>query len=823
MKLRAILLQITFLALLAAVIGGYSHFTSLRDSFLRESEQNAQAQMDRLRAQLATYLLEQLKPVRTLAGLGEITGALDNPQPETLAEANRTLDHFRTTLEVDVCYLMDSEGTTLASSNRDAPDSFVGRNFSFRPYFTEAMEHKAATYMAMGSTSFKRGVYYSYPVGGAPATEGSPASKPNGVVVIKSPLEPIEQKLEQLKDVTALIVDPHGIIFIASDPTLLFKSLSPLGQAEKASIAATRQFGTGPWEWGGITRFEDDTAVDREGVRYLLFEIDVDHFPGWTITLLLPAHYDYWSYIKPLYRQLVLPMMLFILISVLMLYRKASQEVLKRRHAEEALRLKEEQYRTLYFHTPAMLHSIDESRKLVSVSDYWADALGYERDEVIGHRVTEFMTEESRNHAESYVIPAFMRDGVCKDVPYQLKKKNGEIVDVLLSAIAERDSEGNIQRSLSVLVDVTELKRIERSLKNAQEQLQEYSRELEGQVRERTLEVSNLLKYTPALVSLKDINGRYRVVNSRFEEIFDVSAAELRDKTDGELFPPSVAEELIARDREVIEAGHSISNEETIPHQGEPHTYLSVRFPLYDEKGALTGVGSVSTDVTELKQAHEKLRQLSNRIMGSQERERAAISRELHDELGQVLTALKMDAVWLTKRLEGNDEVLGRATAMRDMIDQTIEEVHTIVLRLRPGVLDDLGLIAALEWVTNEFERRTGVPCTFGHDGLPTLDDLASTAVYRITQEALTNVARHSGASRVDVNLQAKGDRLRLTITDDGQGFDQVGEAVRHGIAGIRERASLIGGTIEIRSDEGAGTTVTFTLPLEGFITKDDR
>ncbi len=815
MKLRVIILLLALLALLSALIGGYVHYTSLRNNFLNDVEQRAQSLSAQLGGRLDSYLVEQLKPVRALAGILEIKAAVANPNAETINAANRFLDHFKQALGVDVCYIMDFNGVTLASSNRAEPDSFMGKSFAFRPYFTEAINFLPAIYMALGTTSNRRGIYYSHPI----YEDG--AEHPDGVVVIKAPVEPMEERLAQIENGVALLVDPNGIIFVSSDPSWLNKSLRSLTRAEEERVRGSLQFGKGPWQWTGITTLEEGRAVDRDGVGHLIIEKPVAKFPGWKLTLLFEAQYDYLSFIKPIFsknRSLVVPLLIAIFIAVIVLYKTANIEVVKRRRAEEALRHAEEQFRSLYNKTPAMLHSIDETRALVRVSDHWAEVLGYTREEVLGRRVTEFMTDESRKYAEELVIPTFMETGFCKDVAYQLKKKNGEVVDVLLSAIAERDVEGNIKRSLSVLVDVTELKRVERTLKSAQDMLQNYSRDLERQVRERAQEVSNILKYTPAVVSLKDNEGRYLVVNSRFEELFGVGIEQLRGKTDMEMFPEKVAATLHERDMAVLEAREPISSEETIPKEGQSLTYLSLRFPLFDENGEMTGVGSVSTDVTALKEATEKLRQLSKRIVESQERERAAISRELHDELGQVMTAMKMDAAWLVKHLGGVDaKGAARASAMSDMIDSTIEELRNIVTRLRPGVLDDLGLIAALEWVTTEFERRHDISCTFKHNEVPEVVDAAATAIYRIAQEALTNVARHSDASRAEVMLELHGDEIVLTVEDDGKGADIKGleEAEGFGISGIRERASLIGGTVELNSDVGTGMKLVFRMELD--------
>ena len=139
-----------------------------------------------------------------------------------------------------------------------------------------------------------------------------------------------------------------------------------------------------------------------------------------------------------------------------------------------------------------------------------------------------------------------------------------------------------------------------------------------------------------------------------------------------------------------------------------------------------------------------------------------------------------------------------------------------MALRLRPGVLDDLGLIDALEWYTADFEQRTKITSIFEHSEVPRVKGLVATAAYRITQEALTNVARHAGASNVDVSLSVKNDVLQVTVADSGQGFDpgNLSETEGLGLAGMRERAGLAGGTLTITSKQGEGTTVSLEIPI---------
>ena len=819
MKLRLILLVLSLMAFVFASAGGYFYYTSLQEAAFREAESETIIRLERINKNLSTLLSEYNKPVRILAGMKELQYLLSNPAPVSLSAANRILDHFTDTLQADVCYLMDNMGNTVASSNRNDPDSFVGQNFAFRPYFQMAIRGQAATYLALGTTSGKRGVYFSYPV------YNYGRESPDGIVVIKGSIEMIEREIGFTKDEIVMVTDPNGVIFISNHPEWLYLTAWQISPETASAIANSRQFGSGPWEWVGFEKIEGEYVVDRNGRKYLHHQIEMDNYPGWKVNHLLDMQQITQEAFKPLVvfvRPIVLALFIVMCFSVFMLYRQASLEIRQRKAAEEALRESDARYRSLYHNTPAMLHSINRNGEIVSVSNYWSEMLGYGEQEVIGRNLTDFFTKESKEYAEQVVFPEFFQKGYCKDIPYRIIKKDGQVIDILLSAIGERDEHGDIFRTLAVSIDVTERNRAVEALRVAKEELSKYSKDLERQVSIRTREITNILKYTPDVVYVKDREGRYVLVNSRFEELFGISNERVRGLTDYDIVSEEVADEFRRNDLQVLEKGKSMQVEERVAHNNEFHTYLAVKFPVYDEAGMVNGVCSISTDITAVKKAQDQLRRLSGRILESQEKERTAIARELHDELGQVLTALRLDAVWMQERLKVCDpEIAERALTMCDLIDKTIKDVRSIAIRLRPGVLDDLGLVDALEWLTNDFESRSGITCIFEHDKVPELNDTVSTAAYRICQEAMTNVARYAQAGRVSVILKVENNLLRLSVRDDGRGFDMSGlaESEGVGIAGMRERAMLAGGTLEVMSEKGRGCHVLFLVPLKQEVT----
>ncbi len=219
----------------------------------------------------------------------------------------------------------------------------------------------------------------------------------------------------------------------------------------------------------------------------------------------------------------------------------------------------------------------------------------------------------------------------------------------------------------------------------------------------------------------------------------------------------------------------------------------------------------------QLRRSEDQLRALSGHLRAVQEEERARIAREVHDELGQALTALKFDLAWVGQRLAGEQKGLHtKVQTMTHLVDETVQAVRRIATELRPGLLDHLGLVPALEWQVREFQERTGLTCGFKKNPENLVVDAArATTVFRICQEALTNVARHAQATKVDISLRMAGRKLILEVRDNGRGIseDAVADPQSVGLLGMRERVLSWGGEVQIRGVEGKGTVITVHLP----------
>jgi signal transduction histidine kinase len=215
----------------------------------------------------------------------------------------------------------------------------------------------------------------------------------------------------------------------------------------------------------------------------------------------------------------------------------------------------------------------------------------------------------------------------------------------------------------------------------------------------------------------------------------------------------------------------------------------------------------------QLRESHEQLRALSVYLQDVREEEQIRIAREVHDELGQALTGLKLQLTWLTSRLPKGSKLLrSKARSMATHIDETIQNIRRIATELRPGLLDTAGLLAAIEWQANQFQAQTGIVCEVNTEMKETLwDQDLNTAFFRVFQEALTNVIRHAHANKVEVHLSESNDQVVLAVRDNGRGISeaQIHNTKSIGLLGMRERVALLGGTLQIEGERGRGTVLT--------------
>jgi PAS domain S-box-containing protein len=370
---------------------------------------------------------------------------------------------------------------------------------------------------------------------------------------------------------------------------------------------------------------------------------------------------------------------------------------------------------------------------------------------------------------------------------------------------------------------------------------------------------------TSDIVFVKDEQLRNIIVNKAFLESLGVEEEKVIGKTDFELLPESVAEGCRQTDLKALESGNVVISEEQagekaletrkfrinlgdnkfgiggyirnitkrkraeealLKAHGEMEIRVQERTAMLEEsnRSLLSEITERKKAEEELKRSHKQLHDLSVHLQSIREEERGNIAREIHDELGQVLTALKMDVSWLEGKLSPDQtSLLEKTKSILKMIDATIQTVKKICTELRPAMLDHLGLTAAIEWQVKEFETRTGIKCTISLEPEEIiLDRDLSTAVFRILQEMLTNVARHAKATKVDVSLEDRAGKVVLSVRDNGKGLtkEQIASSESFGLIGMKERAHHFRGEIKISSIRRKGTTITLSIPHQTVLRK---
>lgn len=443
---------------------------------------------------------------------------------------------------------------------------------------------------------------------------------------------------------------------------------------------------------------------------------------------------------------------------------------------------------------------------------------GYTADEMLGQPVSRLIPAD-RPDEEPDILARLQRGERVKHFETVRRCKDGRLVDVSLSCSPIRDGTGRIVGASKIARDVSGRKRAEAVAEQANERLREQAA---------------VLELAPVLV--RDLESRIVLWTRGAERLYGFSKQEALGRVSHELFQTEFPESRAHVDERLRRAGQW---EGTLVHRkcdGERLVVVSQQIVYHDGSGRPVRIMESNTDITERQRAEaelslsqEQLRALAARLHEAREEEGMRIARELHDQLGRCLTMMKMDVGWMERELssgdvtsEGDRALLEKVRGIGQAIDETVHIVRRISAELRPGVLDDLGLAAAIEWQAQDFEKRSGVACVLT---LPEEDLLISrdqaTALFRIFQESLTNVARHAQATKVWVHLGEENGAIVLEVEDDGVGISPSQLAERGslgslGLLGMRERATVFGGTVEIAGAAGQGTTVMARMPVLG-------
>lgn len=479
-------------------------------------------------------------------------------------------------------------------------------------------------------------------------------------------------------------------------------------------------------------------------------------------------------------------------------------DITERKRAEEALRESEEKYRTIVENLNDAMFIHDFEGNILDVNENACRMLGYERNEIVGVSLAKIdekwrqpvNPELERLIQEGHLI--FERENIRKD---------GSVVSVEVSVrIVRRGGKDLIQ---GFVRDITDRKRLEKAL-----------RENEARFRLIAENMSDMIRLT-------DVHGTNIYVSPSHEKYLGYRPEERTGRHVMELVHPDDIEKVLRVFSRSLKTQSPLKTEYRIRHADGRYIWLeTIGDIIYDENGRPQGGIFSSRDVTdrkrltgEIEKSREQLRLLAAKLESSREDERTALAREIHDELGQSLTALKMDLAWLTKKLpKEQTELLDKARSMQKLLDGNVKLARDITTRLRPAILDDFGLMAAIEWQASDFEHRTGIRC-FVKSNVKKIkaNKKLSISLFRVFQEALTNIAKHSDASCVVISLMKENSTLIMEIRDNGKGVrkSELRKKGSFGLLGIRERVSLLGGTLDIDSHTGKGTALRVSIPVK--------
>lgn len=481
----------------------------------------------------------------------------------------------------------------------------------------------------------------------------------------------------------------------------------------------------------------------------------------------------------------------------------------------------EKQMENAFNKAPVMQHRIDRDGRIRAVSDRWLHIFGYRREEVLGRPSTDFMTPASRALAVERMLPRFFKDGTVFDIPYRFEKKNGEVRDILLSAVAECDEQGEFKRSHSVLRDVTEEIRVQNAL-------------AESEMFHRAT-----VESISDTVIITDDDGAFVYICPNVRIIFGMHPGEIAAMGDiATLFGRDIVDPGDVREQGIItNVEADISDVHGVTH------HLIVNIKSVSIRGGT--ILYTCRDISDLKRSEEKLRALNQtlerrvaertaelerraaqlqhlamELSDAEDRERRKIAAILHDDFQQQLAYIRMELVMLSKR--NVDENIGKKLDfLEGLIGDCIERSRNLSYEINPPALNRNGLLKALGALVRDMESEYGLEVALSArpDAEPESLTLAS-ILYRAVRELLSNVARHAGVDRAEMSIRRADGMIRIRIEDRGNGFDypavrtRQGRGAGFGLYSIEDRIAFLGGAMTVDTAPGVGCRIVLTAPM---------
>ncbi len=489
------------------------------------------------------------------------------------------------------------------------------------------------------------------------------------------------------------------------------------------------------------------------------------------------------------------------------------------REMQRALQESEARYREILESTRDIIFSVDADGRFLFVNRSWRETLGYREDQVAELTIGDIAHPNERAYVRRLYRRLQAGEGPLPvDTVLYTGKGQPLFVDGLATAVFHA---GEFVAAHTFLRDITRGIQAEAAHQAAEQRYRSLFEDAPGMYVLAQLEQDSLTIVDCNALCVQTLGyERDQLIGKPFADLLAQGATksfqlDMRGHTTSNLFRGQECA-VVTRDGRVIE------------------TLLRTHYER-DDAGHVTGVRAMFVDISDrkrmerqLQESTDRLHALGRHLESVREEEQTRIAREVHDELGQILTVLKMDVSWLQRHVQapvnGDGEAVPRKlAAMSEQLSASLQTVHRIAAELRPALLDNLGLIAAIEWLTRSYEDRTGIACSFVYTGgeAELLDELLdkdlATTLFRICQEALTNVARHAQASAVQVSLAVTASEIKLEITDDGIGIAQaqIADPRSFGLIGMRERLYPWNGRMTVTGTPHQGTTLSIVIQLK--------
>jgi PAS domain S-box-containing protein len=524
------------------------------------------------------------------------------------------------------------------------------------------------------------------------------------------------------------------------------------------------------------------------------------------------------------------------------------QEIAERRQAEKALRESEERFQQVAENAQEWIWEVDARGLYTYASPAVEKILGYKPEEIVGKKhFHDLFHPEDQEELKEAAFEVFAQKQSFREFINRNVRQDGQTVWLSTGGVPILDEEGNLLGYRGADTDITERRWVEEALRKAHEGLErrveertaeltianeQLKREIEERKRaEEALRESEdtarvLLNAPTDIAALIDTRGIILDANETMASRFRRRVDELVGSCVWDLFPPEVSEHRKAHINEVIQSDRPVRFED----EREGMWNDNVIYPILDAQGKVRKIAILARDITERKRAEEELRhytermrQLARQVVSTQEEERQRLSRALHDEAGQALTALRISLELIQEDLPAESSSLhqriGDAAALTGA---TMEQIRLLAQDLRPPALDTVGLNPTLEGFCGDFAERTRLSIEYLGLELPMLPEPVNMCLYRFLQEALTNVAKHARANQVRVALRYDAETVSLSVEDDGRGFDRQARMSERcwpmgiGLLGMQERLESLGGRLEIESQPGQGTRLVAHLPVGG-------